>query len=76
MTDAIDRETAIAEHHLQNALQRHARRRTSQGLSACENQDCGAPISPARQANGARLCVPCATAEEAAAAHVARWRQR
>lgn len=71
----MDRDAVIAEAHLENALMHYARRVQTQGLCACENQDCSAPISDARQAMGARLCVPCATAEEQMKCHFSQVRR-
>lgn len=73
MVDNIDRLTEMDERHLRNAQQAHAQRTTRPGLSHCESVDCATPISAQRQSMGARLCMECATAEEAAAAHFRKW---
>jgi hypothetical protein len=64
MPDVHDRDAEIAEAQLENALLHHAHRPRSIGRRHCENQDCGEPISESRCGMGARLCVPCATADE------------
>jgi RNA polymerase-binding transcription factor DksA len=69
MPDLIDAVQAQTDAQLENALRRHANRPRPIGLAACENQDCGEPISESRRAEGARLCVACATADERQAAH-------
>lgn len=75
MPDLMDRVQAVTDLHTENALQHHARRARPQGLSHCENQDCGLPITAQRQQMGARLCIDCAKAEEAAQAHMRVWRR-
>ncbi|GAB3335199.1 hypothetical protein GCM10027359_08650 [Marilutibacter aestuarii] len=75
MPDQMDQVQAMNELHTENALRTHARRERSQGLTHCENLDCGEPIAAVRQAMGARLCVPCQKGEEAAAAHQRAWRR-
>lgn len=73
MPDAMDHVQAVADAYTEDALRRHANRPRPSGLSHCENQDCGEPISAERQAMGARLCVPCARAEESRATHFRAW---
>lgn len=74
MPDELDRVQAITELHLQNAIDTHARRPVSAGLSNCEDVECGEPITAQRQEMGARLCIDCQRAEEARAAHFRSWR--
>jgi RNA polymerase-binding transcription factor DksA len=76
MPDAMDAVQSQTDAHLENALQHHANRPRTAGLTHCENLDCREPISEARQAMGARLCVPCGKAEEAQAAHFGAWSRR
>lgn len=73
MPDAMDHVQSMTDVHLENALQHHVNRPRPVGLSHCENLDCGEPISADRQSMGARLCVPCAKAEESRAAHFRTW---
>lgn len=75
MPDQMDQVQAMNDLHVENALRTHARRERAQGLTHCETLDCGEPIVPARQALGARLCIDCQRAEEAAAAHHRVWRR-
>lgn len=78
MPDAIDQMQDVTERHVENALQNHARVQANRrpGLTQCEQDDCRAPIAAMRTQMGARLCVECATADEARAAHQAAWRRR
>lgn len=64
MPDLMDAVQAQTDAQLENALNHHANRPRPQGLTHCENLDCGEPITQQRQDMGARLCVPCATAED------------
>lgn len=75
MVDDVDRQVAMEERHLENALDRRARRVQTRGRSFCANEDCGEAIAPNRQAMGAQLCIECAKAEEAQAAHFGRWKR-
>ncbi len=75
MPDELDLVQANTELHLQNAIDHHVHRPRPQGLTHCEDADCGEPISAQRQAMGARLCVECKRAEEAREAHFATWRR-
>jgi len=63
---------------MENAVRTHARAQANRlpGLSHCEQDDCRMPIAALRRQMGARLCIECATAEEARAAHQAAWRRR
>lgn len=70
MPDAIDRAQAMNDLHAENALQAHQSRPRTIGLTHCENLDCREPISATRRELGARLCVSCATEEEAERARV------
>lgn len=73
MPDTMDAVQAQTDAQLENALHHHANRPRPQGLTHCENLDCGEPISLQRQDMGARLCVTCAKAEEAQSAHFRTW---
>lgn len=75
MVDDVDRVTAMDERHLEDALRARAQRQVSEGLTQCEDMECGAPITAQRQAMGARLCIDCAKADEARAAHHRQWRR-
>ena len=78
MPDEIDRITDMTERQMENALQHRARQQASRapGLTTCEQDDCRAPISAARTELGARLCIECATDEEARTAHQSAWGRR
>ena len=75
MPDAMDRLQQFNDDAVSDALQRHADRPRAPGLTACENLDCREPIPPARTELGARLCIDCQRAEEAASAHLGGWRR-
>lgn len=75
MPDELDRVQAMTELHLQNAIDNHVHRPRPQGLSHCEDQDCGEPISDQRRAMGARRCVDCQSMVEAREVHIATWRR-
>lgn len=75
MVDEVDRIVAMEERQLDNALAHHAQRARLAGRAFCANEDCGEPVAPARQALGAQLCLECAKAEEAQAAHFRRWKR-
>lgn len=75
MPDLMDHVQSMTELHLDNAIATHANRPKPVGLTHCENQDCGEPITKQRQGMGARLCVPCANADEAKAVHFRTWRR-
>lgn len=75
MVDDVDRVTAMDERHLADALRARAQRPVPVGLTHCEDVACGAPITAQRQAMGARLCIECAQADEARAAHHRQWRR-
>lgn len=75
MPDAMDRVQQHAQDLTADALAEHARRNPiKQGLQFCEDEQCGEPITPVRQANGARLCLDCQKAAEARAVHQQTWR--
>lgn len=78
MPDAIDQIQDMTDRHLANAVRTHARAQASRrpGLTHCEQDDCRLPIAALRQEMGARLCIECATADEARNAHQAAWRHR
>lgn len=73
MVDDVDRMVSMEERQLENALAHHAQRPQAEGRTLCANEDCGETIAPTRQALGAQLCLDCAKAEEAQAAHFRRW---
>ena len=75
MVDDVDRVAAMDELHLEDAMRARAQRPACVGLTHCEDMECGEPITPQRQAMGARLCIDCATADEARAAHQRKWRR-
>lgn len=75
MVDDVDRITAMDERHLDDALRARAQRPAVSGLANCEDLECNAPITPQRQEMGARLCIDCAKADEARAAHHRQWRR-
>lgn len=75
MVDEVDRLVAMEAQQLDNALQYHARRPQAAGRTFCANEDCGKPITAQRQQMGAQLCIACAKAEEARAAHFRVWRR-
>lgn len=64
-----------AQHMAEDALQRHAARRQVAGRTSCANLDCGEPITPARTALGAQLCMECQIEAEGQAAHFSTWRR-
>ena len=78
MPDVIDQIQEMTDRHMENAVRTHARAQANRppGLAHCEQDDCRMPIATLRQQMGARLCIECATAEEARAAHQAAWRRR
>ncbi|MDC7806405.1 hypothetical protein PQS31_06150 [Luteimonas sp BLCC-B24] len=78
MPDEIDRITDMTERQMENALEHRARQqaRRAPGLTNCEQEGCGEAIAPMRTEMGARLCMTCATADEARSAHLAAWRRR
>lgn len=76
MPDLMDAVQQHAQDMADDALRAHAGRPRSPGLEFCEDEACGEPITPARRAMGARLCLDCQKAEEARAAHFAKWGRR
>lgn len=76
MPDAMDHVQQLAADHAADALARHADRSTPAGRSTCANLDCAEPINQVRRDMGAQLCLECAQAEEAAAAHQRVWHWR
>lgn len=76
MPDAMDRVQQHAQDLTADALDAHARRPRPLGLAFCEDEACGEPVTPERQALGARLCLDCQRAAEAHAAHFSRWGRR
>jgi RNA polymerase-binding transcription factor DksA len=74
MPDAMDAIQREAEQLAADAVQQHANRPRQPGRTTCDNADCGEPISAARTALGARLCLECQTEEEARNAHFRSWR--
>lgn len=76
MPDAMDHVQQLNDDLAADALKRHASRPQLAGLAACENLDCGEPISDYRRLHGARLCLACQRGEEAASAHQRTWRGR
>jgi RNA polymerase-binding transcription factor DksA len=72
----MDAVQQYAENYTADALAQHARRPVVQGRTHCANTDCGEPIAPTRTALGAQLCLDCQHAEEARAAHFAKWGHR
>lgn len=77
MPDAMDRVQQHAEDLTAEALAAHARRHPPRpGLQFCEDEQCGEPIAPVRQANGARLCLDCQIAAEARGVHLRAWAGR
>lgn len=75
MVDEVDRLVAMEARQLDNALLYHAQRPQASGRAFCANEDCGEAITAQRQAMGAQLCIACAKAEEARAAHFRVWRR-
>lgn len=73
MSDAMDQVQALAEAHAAEAVKRHSMRPHLEGRSTCANLDCQQPISDARRALGAQLCIDCQRGEEARAAHFQTW---
>lgn len=67
MPDAMDRVQQHAQDLTADALDAPARRPRPLGLAFCEDEACGEPVSPERQALGARLCLDCQHATEARA---------
>lgn len=76
MPDHMDHVQALADQHAASVLQARASRPRKAGRTHCEDEGCGEPISPERQAMGARMCVPCARAAEAKVAHLGTWGRR
>lgn len=60
--DSIDVAQRRQQEEIEHALA--GRRAPAAGLTVCEDAACGEPISPVRQAMGARLCLDCALAQE------------
>lgn len=63
MTDWIDRAQELQLRAIEDALAARTAAPAA-GRETCANLDCGEPISPQRQALGARLCLDCQRAEE------------
>lgn len=76
MTDLLDSAQEQIEATTEAAIRAHAERPRSVGRAQCEDPDCGEPITPQRQALGARLCLACQKAEEGRQAHFAKWHAR
>ena len=71
MPDEMDRVQQHAQDLAADALARHKRSQPrGPGRQFCEDESCGEPIAPARQALGAVLCLECQAATEARSAHV------
>ena len=75
MPDAMDRVQQHAQDLTADSLDAHARRPRPVGLAFCEDEACGEPVSPERQALGARLCLECQSTAEAKASHFGTWRR-
>lgn len=74
--DAMDHLQQLNDDHTSDALKRHADRVRAVGRTHCANLDCAEPITSARTAIGAQLCLPCQHEADAQDAHLNRWRRR